>query len=135
MSVCYAHIAIDDFGAGPQGAKEALVMAVEHLGGVRVLSMELREAEQMRMDGAAPASPAAPPVRSKGKDGQARDGAASRPKRSAPNRAIGCFNCAHYRKTPGWDGAGQAFYGWCALSDPRVYKLFDLCRGWVDKAQ
>lgn len=49
MSRVVAAIAIDDFGAGPQGAKEALVMAVEHLGGVQVLSVEVQEPEQIKL--------------------------------------------------------------------------------------
>lgn len=51
MSCVVATITIDDFGAGPQGAKEALAMAVEHLGGVRVLLAEVREEEQIRIGG------------------------------------------------------------------------------------
>lgn len=51
MSCVIATIAIDDFGAGPQGAKEALAMAVEHLGGVRVLEVKALEEEQMRIGG------------------------------------------------------------------------------------
>ena len=49
MSRVVATIAIEDFGAGPQGAKEALAMAVEHLGGGRVLEVKVLEEEQMRM--------------------------------------------------------------------------------------
>lgn len=49
MSRVLTTIAIDDFGTGPQGAKEALVMAVEHLGGVQVLSVEVQELEQIKL--------------------------------------------------------------------------------------
>lgn len=51
MGCVIAAIAIDDFGAGPQGAKEALAMAVEPLGAVRVLRVEIVEEEQIKMGG------------------------------------------------------------------------------------
>lgn len=49
MSRVLTTIAIDDFGVGPLGVKEALVMAVEHLGGVQGLSVEIQEAEQIKL--------------------------------------------------------------------------------------
>lgn len=47
MSDLYAHIVIKDAAVEPLGVKEAMAMALEHLGGVRVLSVELREPEQL----------------------------------------------------------------------------------------
>lgn len=49
MSRVLTTIAIDDFGVGTLAAKEALVMAVEHLGGVQVLSVEIQEPEQIKL--------------------------------------------------------------------------------------
>lgn len=51
MSYVIAAIAIDDFGAGPQGAKETLAMALEPLGAARVLRVEVVEEEQIKMGG------------------------------------------------------------------------------------
>ena len=47
MSSVVLTIAVDDLAAGPLGAKEAAVMALEPLGGVRVLRVEVREPEQL----------------------------------------------------------------------------------------
>lgn len=41
-------IAIEDAAVGPQGAKEAAAMALEGLGGVRVLQVQIQGDEQMR---------------------------------------------------------------------------------------
>ena len=49
MSCVLATIAIEDAVVDPLGAKEALVMAVEHLGNVQVLRVDVREPEQMSM--------------------------------------------------------------------------------------
>lgn len=49
MSCVLATVAIDDLAVEPLGVKEAVVMAVEYLGFVRVLRVEVREDEQMRM--------------------------------------------------------------------------------------
>lgn len=135
MSGVLLAVAIDDWGLGPLAAKEAAVMRLEPLGGVRVLTVEGREDEQLGLEGMSHARPATSPSRPRRDNGQAQSGTAGRSKRSAPNRAIGCFNCAHYRKDPGWDDAGQGFYGRCVKSGRRVYKLFDLCERWADERQ
>lgn len=49
MSRVLATIAIEDAAVEPLGVKEALVMAVEHLGGVQVLSVEIQEPEQIKL--------------------------------------------------------------------------------------
>lgn len=51
MSCVLAAIATEDFGLGPQGAKEALAMALEPLGAVQVLRVEVREDEQIKIGG------------------------------------------------------------------------------------
>lgn len=52
MSRVLLAIAIDDFAAGPQGAKEAAAMALEHLGGVRVTQVRIVEDEQLSINSA-----------------------------------------------------------------------------------
>lgn len=135
MSGALLTIAVDDLAVELLGVKEAAVMALEHLGGVRVLAVEVREDEQLGLAGMHPARPAAPPSCPRRDDGQAQSSVAGHTKRSVPKRATGCFNCAHYQKDPGWDDARQGFYGRCAKSGRRVYKLFDLCGKWTDERQ
>ena len=50
MSLVVATVRIEDFGAGTLGVKEALAMRLEPLGGVRVLTVEVREEEQVSME-------------------------------------------------------------------------------------
>ncbi len=50
MSRVLLAIAIDDFMDGPQGAKEAVAMALEGLGRVQVLRVKIQEEEQLRME-------------------------------------------------------------------------------------
>lgn len=119
----------------PLGAKEALVMAVEPLGIVREVRVEVHEPEQLVMDGAAPARPAAPPTAPRG--GQApSDHRTGRKKPYAPRQLEACANCAQYRALPGWDNAGQGFFGKCAATGKPVYKLLggEGCRAWRRKA-
>lgn len=58
MSRVVATIAVDDMGVDPLGVKEALVMAVEPLGGVQVLWVDIQEPEQLGLNGVAPPPPA-----------------------------------------------------------------------------
>ena len=47
MSRLLLSIAIDDAGVGPQGAKEAVAMALEGLGRVMVMRVTAQEPEQL----------------------------------------------------------------------------------------
>ena len=49
MSRIVVTLEIDDAAVGPQGAKEAVAMALEPLGAVRVLTVEARGPEQIHM--------------------------------------------------------------------------------------
>ena len=49
MSRIVVTLAVEDAAVGPLGTKEAVAMALEPLGGVRVLAVELHELEQIRM--------------------------------------------------------------------------------------
>lgn len=49
MSRIVVTLAVEDAAVGPLGVKEAVAMALEPLGGVRVLAVECREPEQIRM--------------------------------------------------------------------------------------
>lgn len=52
MSRIIIMLAVDDVaGADPLGAKEAVAMALEPLGQVRVLRVDISEPEQMRIGG------------------------------------------------------------------------------------
>lgn len=50
MSRLLLAVAIDDFAAGPQGAKEAAAMALEGLGRVQVLRVKIQGEEQLKME-------------------------------------------------------------------------------------
>ena len=60
MSRVVAAIAVDDMGVDSLGVKEALSMAVEPLGRVQVLWVEIQEPEQLGLEGVAPPPPAHP---------------------------------------------------------------------------
>lgn len=119
--------AVESAEVDPLGAKEAAAMAVESLGGVRVLSVEVLEDEQLELGGMTPVCAAVLHDRCRDGGGQDQDGRGRQPAHSQPKRLTACANCAHYRQGPGWDNAGQAFYGRCAKSGNPVYKLFDQC--------
>lgn len=133
MSCLLMTFAVEHAEVDPLGAKEAVAMAVEHLGGVRALSVEVQEDEQLRLNEVAPAHAAASPSGHRDGGGQTQNGRDGRSGPNPPKRVTACANCANYQQDPGWDDAGQGFYGRCAKSGRPVYKLFDLCGGWADK--
>lgn len=53
MSRMVLTLAVEDANVNPQGVKEAVAMALERFGPVRVLRVETQDAEQMRMTGVA----------------------------------------------------------------------------------
>lgn len=127
-----ATIAIDDFGVGPLGVKEALVMAVEHLGGVQVLSVEVQEPEQMRMAGGAFAPPRRAPKPESIAPVPPRTGQA--PARSSPRPQTTmqcCFNCASYQSDPIWDADGNLYWGVCRLTREPVREIWKGCPAWT----
>lgn len=127
MSLTLMTFAVEDAAVDPLGAKEAVAMAVEHLGWVRVLAVEVREDEQLALDGTTPARAVALPGCRGDSGGQDQDSKGRWPAHGPSRRLIVCANCAHYRQDPGWDDAGQAFYGRCAKNGKPVYRLFDQC--------
>ena len=134
MSYMRVMLGVEDADVGPQGAKEAVAMAVEPLGAVRVLWVEVNEPEQLGLDGTAlprPAHPSGNQARSAPSGGQAQTGRRiGRPRPYAPEQIEACFNCAQYRKLPGWDDAKQGFYGRCAATGKPVYTLGGRCGAW-----
>ena len=141
MSCVLATIAIEDAVVDPLGAKEALVMAVEHLGNVRVLRVDVREPEQMALGGVASeqrTAPAASPRRPARvpSGGQAR-AADPRPesRRPRPGRGnmICCKNCEFFRYEPGRDGAGEFQWGICRRTGSAVRELKEECGSWTQK--
>lgn len=152
MSRVVATIAVDDMGVDPLGVKEALVMAVEPLGGVQVLWMDIQEPEQLGLNGVAPPPPARPAPKpakqqtrtqggqapSRGKPappqgGQApADGSGGR---RAPASMTACFTCARYSKSYGKDANGIFYWGTCANTGKFIYSLRDSCGVWKGKRQ
>ena len=137
MSCVVATIAVEDMGADPLGVKEALAMAVERLGGVRVLAVEIQEPEQMKMKGAASARPAEPPRRTEraAPGGQAPAAPTSgRLKPYVPAKEVCCLYCGDFR--PAWEGhgtPGQLCYGTCRFTGEPVHNLADRCAAWKEK--
>lgn len=134
MSDLYAHIVIKDAGVEPLGVKEALTMALEHLGGVRVLEVQLQGPEQLGMGGAfapsrprpkppspAPKSPPPPP------SGQAPAHSSRRPQTAM----VCCYNCACYRSDRHQDASGNWYWGVCGRTGKPVYDLKDRCGAWA----
>lgn len=142
MRCVLATFAIEDAAVDPLGAKEALVMAVEHLGNVRVLRVDVQEPEQIALGGVASEQRAAPaasprrpaPVPSAG--GQAR-AANPRPesRRPRPGRGnmICCKNCEFFRYEPGLDEAGKFRWGICRRTGRAVRELKEECGSWTQK--
>lgn len=137
MSRVVDTIAVEDMGVDPLGVKEALAMAVERLGGVRVLAVDVQEPEQIKMKGASPARPAAPPRRTEkaAPGGQAPAASApSRPKPYVPAKEVCCLYCGDFR--PAWEGhgtPGQLCYGTCRFTGEPVHNLADRCAAWKEK--
>lgn len=126
MSRLLLVVAIDDAAVGPQGAKEAVAMALEPLGGVQVLRVKMYEPEQMRMEGGTfdpPKSKPAPATRS----GQAPARSLSQP--PAPMEC--CFSCGCYRSGRGQDYSGKSYWGTCGRTGQPVYDLKSRCAGWT----
>lgn len=134
MSDALITIAIKDMTVEPLGVKEAAVMALEHLGGVQVLQVEVREPEQMKLGGAATerrTSPChTPPARQDPDKPASAHPAPGRPKRSVPTDMFCCLTCASFQKEHGQDAAGSFYWGKCGQSQKLVYSLRDQCEGW-----
>lgn len=129
MSDLFARIAIEDARVEPLGVKEAIAMALEHLGGVRVLEVQLQEPEQLGMTGGAfaplkprPKPKPAPPAPS----GQATARSSRRPQTAMEC----CFSCACYRSDRHQDAAGTPYWGICGRTGEPVYDLKKRCAGW-----
>lgn len=142
MSCVLATIAIEDAVVDPLGAKEAVVMAVEHLGSnVRVLWVNVQEPEQMALGGVASeqrtvpaASPRRPaPVPSGGQARAANPRPESRRPRPGKGNMICCKNCEFFRYEPGLDEAGKFRWGICGRTGSAVRELREECGSWTQK--
>lgn len=126
MSCIFAHIAIDDARVEPLGVKEALAMALEHLGGVRVLSAELQEPEQLGMAGGAFAPPRPKPAP------PSWGGQAPARRSPQPQTAMACcYSCARYRSDRNRDAGGNLYWGTCGRTGKPVYDLKERCPAWT----
>lgn len=142
MSRVLLAVAIDDWNLGPLAAKEAAVMALEHLGWARVIRVEIEDDEQLSVLGeakrppravsapapppaSAPASAPAPPRPADKPKPQAR----RQPKPSQPMEC--CFNCARYCSGPGREASGRSYWGTCGPIGAPVYDLKDRCSAWA----
>lgn len=133
--------AIDDPAIEPLGAKEAVTMAVEHLGFVRVLHVDTREPEQLTLDGAAPEGELPPavslrrpaPVPPGGQARTANPRPESRRPRPGRGNMICCKNCEFFRYEPGRDEAGGFRWGICRRTGRAVRELKEECGSWTQK--
>ena len=127
MSDLFARIAIEDARVEPLGVKEAIAMALEPLGGVRVLEVQLQEPEQTRMADGAFAQPKPRPKPSPPTPGGQATARSSR----RPQMAMECcFSCACYRSDRHQDAAGTPYWGICGRTGEPVYDLKKRCAGW-----
>lgn len=126
MSDLHAHIVIKDAAVEPLGVKEALSMALEHLGGVRVLEIQLQEPEQLSMMGGTKKPPRAkcPPAAPSGQ-------APARSSRRPQTAMECCFNCARYRSDRNQDAGGNWYWGTCGRTGQPVYDLKNRCGAWT----
>lgn len=131
MSDLLMSISVKDADIDPLGVKETIAMALEHLGMVRVLRVEVQEPEQLGLNGMAPARPAASPMPPPGGQAPAA-GASAQPGRRA-SRPIGwaaCENCVNYQKEYSRDERGTPYWGRCRETGRLVYELKGQCRAW-----
>ena len=111
MNCILVTVAIEDAALDPMGAKEAVAMALEPLGGVQVLQVDIQEPEQMSLAGTVPGT--------RGSDASGSCGMDY------------CVRCAHYQKQRGQDESGRAYWGVCKLTDNPVYRMSGHCKDWV----
>ena len=139
MSCMIMTIAVDSPSVGPQGAKEAAAMALEPLGGVRVLKVDVREPEQMLVGAMVPESQSQPPASIDRRtpaapDGQAPAGrlpAAQRRRSPCRTGMACCMTCDFYRQEPGKDEQGKVRWGTCEQTGRPVHRLIDRCGAYV----
>jgi len=128
MSGALLHIEVDDLTVEPLGVKEAVVMALEHLGGVRVLEVQIQEPEQLGMAGGAFA-----PSRPKPKPAPSQRGGQAPARRSPqPQTAmVCCYTCGCYRSGSGRDPGGNPYWGTCGRTGQLVRDLKERCSAWT----
>lgn len=117
-------IAVDGMSVDPLGVKEAVSMALEPLGGVRVLQVDVHEPEQLGLERVIPAQPARPAGQAPSTDG-----------RKAPQKAkwqgmACCLSCGYYRQSGGRNEMGRLYWGVCGRSGRPVYDLKERCAAW-----
>lgn len=126
MSRLLLAVAIEDAAVGPLGAKEAVAMALEPLGGVQVLRVKAEEDEQLQMAGGT-FDPPRPKPATPARRGQAPAGGSSQPPAPMKN----CFSCGCYRSGRGRDYSGISYWGTCGRTGEPVYDLKIRCAGWT----
>lgn len=134
MSDLFARIAIEDAAVEPLGVKEAMAMALEHLGGVRVLEIQLREPEQTSMAGVVKHPPRSTAVPTSANTPAAPRAGGQAPARSSrrPQTAMECcFTCARYHSDRNQDAGGDPYWGICGRTGQPVYDLKDRCGAWA----
>ena len=132
MSCLFLALAVEDANVTSQGVKEAVAMALEPLGGVRVLRVDFREPEQMSMMGEAKRPPSSAPAHEPTRAvpaGQAPAQAHAR--RSSQTVMECCYTCACYSSEPGRDETGRQFWGYCGRTGRPVYDLKGRCGTWA----
>ena len=130
-------VAVEGVDLDPIGAKESAVMALESLGGVRVLEIDAREPEQLQFyEGAVykPNSRRAPSALAPPDKPVAGTSNAQKPGRPRPTAMACCLSCVSYRQGPGRDEAGKDYYGTCTRTHRPVYSLRDQCGNWMVSA-
>lgn len=106
------------------GVKEAAVMALEGLGGVRVTRVQIMGDEQMRMDG---------------ETGAARKTSWAAPAETAVSRGKPpvtidcCYTCAWFCRDSKADASGKMQWGVCSNTGRALYEINKRCDNWKRK--
>lgn len=103
------------------GVKEAAVMALEGLGGVRVTRVQIMEDEQIRMDGETGV------VRKMSWDAPA---GAEAPRRKPPVTIDCCYTCAWFCSDRKADASGKMQWGVCSNTGRALYEINKRCDKW-----
>lgn len=111
-----------------EGVKELASMALEHLGGVRVVDVQVFGARQMGLAGAAP--PKAAAARSV-KRPDAVGQAPVQPRPRADVTIDCCLSCAHFQMAQNRDGSGRVKWGVCKVTGRDLDEVNKRCGAWV----
>lgn len=100
------------------GVKEAVAMALEHLGGVRVTQVRIVEDEQLSINSA-----------------KGTAGGAAKPQSAAHRKPAVyidcCCTCVRFAEERGADERGKLYWGICKRTGKPVYDMKNRCGAWA----